>query len=76
MNYDLNREINIFDIGNEKNTVVSQSPGQRLMYRLWGTGAGNSINQSKHISHRRYPEPLVLAKRNAGSGFEIESNAG
>ena len=41
------------------------------VYRLWGTGAGNSLNQSYHISHRRYPEPLVLAKRNAGSGYEI-----
>ena len=37
----------------------------------WGTGAGNNINQSYHISYRRYPEPLVLAKRNAGSGYEI-----
>ena len=33
-NYDLNREINIFDIGNEKNTVVSRIPGQRF------TGSG------------------------------------
>ena len=43
--------------------------------RLWGTGAGNSINQSYHISHWRYPEPLLLAKRNAGSGYEIGSIA-
>ena len=35
------------------------------------TGAGSSINKSYHISHRRYPEPFVLAKRNAGSGYEI-----
>ena len=37
----------------------------------WGTGAGNSINQSYHIPHRRNPEPLVLAERNAGPGYEI-----
>ena len=29
-NYDLNTEINIFDIGNENDTVVSRSPGQRF----------------------------------------------
>ena len=37
----------------------------------WGTVVANSINQSYHISHRCYPEPLVLAKRNAGSRYEI-----
>ena len=66
-------EKTIFWISEMKRIQLFHEGLDRVLQALgyWGTGAGNSINQSYHISHRRYPGPLVLVKRNAGSGYEI-----
>ena len=71
-NYDLNREINIL-ISEMKRTQLFHEALDRGLQAL-GQETAVRVNQSYHISHRRYPERIVLAKRNAGSVYEIAEN--